>query len=463
LSLSITRSAAGTFVRTAALFLAVAMLAGSATAEPTDESTAQTAAPAQSTDTGAASDTSAPAAPKAAPTAPEATPPGATPGSIAPSAEEKIKATIPIYYLGKKYDEPLPLSVVEPIITDKGIQGARLAIEDANRVAPFTGYKYNLVEDIIPKKGDIVAKAKEILAKGDAFIVADLEPDDLIAVADLPEAKNSVLLNIRSSAEKLRQEDCRQNVFHIIPDYAMRADALGQYLIWKKWPRWFVLRGDTKGDKDYLAQLERTAKRYGGKIVKESVYPFPPGARNLTSGYQQVQGQIPQATEAAPDHDVLWVIDTNDDFGDYLMYRTYSPRPVVGTQGLKAEAWDPAYTESGANRLHSDFKKKVKRDMTERDYTGWLGVRTITDSVMRSGKTTPPGVKGFMLSKNFNLEGYKRIALNFRPWDHQMRQPIILGGTRVPVSTSPQEGFLHPTYTTDTLGYDKPETKCKFK
>ena len=44
-----------------------------------------------------------------------------------------------------------------------------------------------------------------------------------------------------------------------------------------------------------------------------------------------------------------------------------------------------------------------------------------------------------------------------------MRLRIILGGgTRVPVSTSPQEGFLHPKYITDTLGFDEPESKCKF-
>jgi ABC transporter substrate binding protein (PQQ-dependent alcohol dehydrogenase system) len=72
-------------------------------------------------------------------------------------------------------------------------------------------------------------------------------------VADLPEAKNSILVNIRSSAEALRQEQCRQNVFHIIPDSAMRADAIAQYLIWKKWPRGFVIRGDTQEDKDFVA------------------------------------------------------------------------------------------------------------------------------------------------------------------------------------------------------------------
>ena len=89
----------------------------------------------------------------------------------------------------------------------------------------------------------------------------------------------------------------------------------------------------------------------------------------------------------------------------------------------------------------------------------WQGSR---DSVMRSGETKVPELKEFLLSDQFKLEGFKGQAMSIRPWDHQMRQPIILGGgTRVPVSTSPQVGFLHETNLTDTLGFDKPETKCK--
>ncbi|ODS00666.1 hypothetical protein AUC71_03355 [Methyloceanibacter marginalis] len=167
------------------------------------------------------------------------------------------KKLMRVYYLGKEYDEPLPLSYAEEIITDKGIQGARLMEKEANQAGNFIGYEFKLEEGIVPKDGDVVAKAKEALAAGHRFILADLEPDDLLAVADLPEAKNALILNIRSSATKLRQEECRRNVFHIIPDYAMRADALAQYLIWKKWPRWFVIRRDTEKDQDYLAQVKR--------------------------------------------------------------------------------------------------------------------------------------------------------------------------------------------------------------
>jgi ABC transporter substrate binding protein (PQQ-dependent alcohol dehydrogenase system) len=386
------------------------------------------------------------------------------PGTAAPpSAGGQPAKTIRFVYLGKEYEEPLPLSYAEKPIPDKGVQGARLMIKEGNQAGNFVGYGFEMEEVILPQDGDVVAKAKEILAKGDTFIIADLEPADLLAVADLPEAKGSVIMNIRTSATSLRQEKCRSNVFHVIPDYAMRADAIAQYLIWKKWPRWYVIRRDTPQDQDYLAQVKRAAARFGGKVVGEKIYDLPPGARNLDSGHQQVQAQIPMITEEASDHDVMWVINSDDDFGDYLMYRTYLPRPVVGTQGLQATAWDKSYTESGGMHFQNAIPRLAKRPPVERDYTAWLGVRAITDSAMKSGKTAPQEVKAYLLSDQFKLEGFKGQAMSFRAWDHQMRQPIILGGgTRVPVSTSPQEGFLHPTNVTDTLGFDKPETKCKF-
>lgn len=396
---------------------------------------------------------------------PEATETPAKPGSTADEATSAGDTKpMRIYYLGKQYKEPLPLSYAEKLITDKGIQGARLSLQDANQAGNFLGQSFELDERIIPEDDDIVEAAKGIFAENGKFIVADLTPDDLLAVADLPGAKGAIIMNIRSSATKLRQEECRQNVFHIVPDYAMRADALAQYLIWKKWPKWYVLRRDTPEDQDYAEQVKRSAARYGGKVVEDQVYRLPPGARNLDSGHQQVQQQIPMETERAPGHDVVWVINSEDDFGDYLMYRTSTPRPIVGTQGLQATAWDKSYTESGGMRFQRALPELANRGPVERDYTAWLGLRALSNAALQTGKTKPNAIRKYLLSDDFKLEAYKGQALSFRDWDQQMRQPVILGGgTRVPVSTSPQEGFLHQTNLTDTLGFDKPESKCKLK
>jgi ABC transporter substrate binding protein (PQQ-dependent alcohol dehydrogenase system) len=66
-----------------------------------------------------------------------------------------------------------------------------------------------------------------------------------------------------------------------------------------------------------------------------------------------------------------------------------------------------------------------------------------------------------MTGPQMHLGAYKGQKLTVRDWDLQLRQPILLTDGRTIVSVSPQEGFLIPNSELDTLGYDRPETKCK--
>ena len=99
--------------------------------------------------------------------------------------------------------------LVDRVVTDNGVQGARFGIEENNKSGGFLGQTYSLAETILPADGDAVAAAKEILKDGPAIIVADLESKDLLAVADLPEAKRrtwpirSVTTSPRRNADSL--------------------------------------------------------------------------------------------------------------------------------------------------------------------------------------------------------------------------------------------------------------------
>lgn len=384
------------------------------------------------------------------------------PASPADAVAEAPRVQIPVFYLSKSYEEPEPLSLLDKIVTDSGIAGARLGVIDNNTTGDFLGYAFTLNEGVVPASGDVAAKAKEILAKGDALIVADLEPADLLAVADLPDAKGSVIMNIRSSDDALRQENCRYNVFHIIPDDAMRTDALAQYLIVKKWNRWFLVKGIAPADGEYAEDVKRSAQRFGGRVVDERTYSFDVGQRRTDSGHQQIQTQMPELTQGAPDHEVLWVSDTNEAFGEYLPYRTYDAKPVVGTQGLVAVAWHRSYEQYAGTQFQDSFEKQANRTATERDYTAWLGLRAFGEAATRSGGTDVAHIRDYIGSDRFKVAGFKGQQMSFRNWDHQLRQPILIASARALVSMSPQEGFLHEKYPTDTLGFDAPETKCHF-
>jgi len=381
-----------------------------------------------------------------------------------PSVEPQVMTVeAKMHYLGKLYKEPPPLSLLDKILTDEGVQGARVAVKENNMTGRLIGHRHDLVEHRLPEDADVLAKAKEIAAAGAELIILDLERADMLAVADLPEMVDRVLFNIRLSDDDLRMEQCRQNVFHLPPSWAMRADALSQYLLWKKWTKWFLIAGKGEKDQQYAAAIKRAAKKFNAKIVEEKEYKYDAGSRRVDSGHQQVQTQMPLLTQTRAEYDVIFVADAEESFGDYLMYRTFMPRPVVGSHGLMAVGWHRSFEQYAGTQMQNRFERAANRVMTERDYYGWLAVRTIGEAVLRTAKSDRTSIKEYLLSKDFAVAGFKGQGLTFRSWDQQMRQPILLSGPRSLVSISPQDGFLHKYFTTDMMGFDKPETKCRFQ
>jgi ABC transporter substrate binding protein (PQQ-dependent alcohol dehydrogenase system) len=386
--------------------------------------------------------------------------------AAAPAAAQDTPAdvaTIPIAYITERVKELPPFSLVDQPTADNGLMGARLGIEDNNTTGKFTKQKFTLDEAVVPDGGDVVAAFRDLLAKGHKFFVADLPAAQLLAIADVPEAKDTLIFNVQAKDDALRGEQCRANVLHTMPNYAILADGLAQYLMWKRWANWFLVVGTGDDDKLFAAALHRAADRFSATIVEERVFDATPGARRTDTGYAQIQKQIPVFSQDVSNYDVLVVSDERDIFGEYLQYRTWDARPVVGTQGLVPTTWHRSQEQWGATQMQNRFTKFAGRWMTERDYSAWLAVRSISEATTRTNKTDYASVNAYIRSPEFGVAGFKGQKLTFRDWDGQLRQPVLLAGPRTLVSVSPQEGYLHEFSELDTLGFDRPDTTCKLK
>lgn len=368
---------------------------------------------------------------------------------------------VPIVFLSRAEEPRLPLSFIDPVVEDPGVWGARLAIKDNQTTGSFLGHRYELIEDVIPAEADIAAAFAGHVAAGRRIFIADLRRDDLLTIARLPESADTLIFNGRIGDDDLRVETCFPQVFHTALSRAMRADALIQFLVWKKWTDVFLLAGTTESDKAYAAALRRSVKKFGADLVAEENYAYDPIARRTDSGHIQVQRQMPLATQAAgDDYDVLLAVDENELFGEYLPFNTYAPRPVAGTHGLVPMSWHRVQEQWGSTQFQRRFTKIAGRWMEERDYGAWLGVRSVGEAVTRTGSPDTKALRDYLRGPDFALGAFKGVGLSFRPWNQQMRQPVLLVNKRVLVSVSPQPGFLHQRTTLDSLGYDKPETDC---
>jgi ABC transporter substrate binding protein (PQQ-dependent alcohol dehydrogenase system) len=280
-------------------------------------------------------------------------------------------------------------------------------------------------------------------------------------LADAGRAEGCVLFNIKAPDDALRQRDCRDNVIHVAPSRSMLADALAQYLVWKKWSRWVLARGSHPEDVLLADAYRRAAKRFGARIVKELEYKDTGGARQTDSGVVQTQQQMPVFTQGLPEYDVLVAADENEVFAGYLPYRTWDARPVAGSAGLRPVSWDPSSESWGGRQLQERFARMAHRRMTEVDMQAWIAGRMIGEAASRSASTDPAQIMREMKGPEFGVAAYKGQRLTLRDWDRQLRQPILLSDGRNVVSVSPQPGFLHQATDLDTLGIDRPETKCQ--
>lgn len=369
--------------------------------------------------------------------------------------------TIGVGYLGIAGTRST-LSLVEQPADNDGVAGAKLAIEDNDTTGKFLGQRFTLEERRI-KRGEDVVQAATALAEHNGFIITDLPADALLKVADALRDRGTLLFNAGAIDERLREADCRGNVIHTAPTRSMLADALGQYLVWKRWPRWLLVVGSHDEDKLYADALRRAAMRFGAKIVQERTFEDTGGARRTDSGVTLIQRQMPVFTQQAPAYDVLVAADESEVFAAYLPYRTWDPRPVAGSAGLVPRSWDAAQDQWGATQMQNRFMKLNSRRMTALDMQAWTAVRMIGEATSRTNSGDVKKVTDFIKGPDFSVAAFKGTKLTLRDWNLQLRQPILLVDGRIVVSVSPQEGFLHQVSELDTLGYDRPESKCKLK
>lgn len=352
-----------------------------------------------------------------------------------------------------------PISRYEKFPEDNGFAGAQLADEDNGTTGTFLGHTYETMTVAVPPE-EADAALDAILADGIRFIILMADDADLARLADRAAQDGAVVFNAQAEGVALRDNECRANVLHVAPSRAMRADAVAQFALWKRWPRWFLIHGSNPEDQALADAYRRAAKKFGGRIAEEREFEDTGGSRRTDTGHVLVQRQLPVFTQDADDHEVVIAADESDVFAPYLPFHLWTPRPVMGAAGLRPVTIHGAHEAWGATQFQRRFEELTGRYIREEDYQVWLSLRVLGEAVIRTSSNDPQTILDYAISDEFELAAFKGVPVTFRPWNGQLRQPILLYDGRITVSVSPQDGFLHQVSPLDTLGLDKPESSC---
>jgi ABC transporter substrate binding protein (PQQ-dependent alcohol dehydrogenase system) len=335
------------------------------------------------------------------------------------------------------------------------LPGARLGLRDSRIIGRSLGIKFKLVERFLPRDADVAAAIEALRREAGArAFLLDLPAEALRAAAAKLAGAPVLLFNIRNRDDDLRSAVCTPNLFHAAPSYRMLSDALAQYLFKKGWTKALMLRGRSAADTAYAEAFRASGRRLRIEIVGDREF-------ELTNDPRKRDESNVALLTGGPDYDVIFIADQDGEFGRYVAYQSYLPRPLVGDQGLSPAAWHWTWERHGAPQLNQRFARiENGRRMAGADWAAWIAVKSVVAAIRKTGAAEFDGLRNFLTAPDTTIDGYKGAPSSFRAWNNQLRQPILLHTHNAVVARAPIEGFLHQVNYLDTLGYDRKESSC---
>ena len=335
-----------------------------------------------------------------------------------------------------------PFAAVETALKEVRFHGAAL------------GATFKLRRISARDRDDLLAQIAEANDGGVSFFIVDLPADLLHMVSKIHKDRDLLFFNISAREDLLRQASCAANLLHVIPSDAMVMDALAQFLAMRRWRKVLALVGPSERDRAINQAFGRSAKRFGLKIVASKPFILNNDPR------QRDKNNLVLITRSG-DYDVVFVADGDGEFARDVPYATARPRPVVGAEGLAATAWHWAWDRHGAPQLENRFERAANRPMRDVDWAAWLSIKAVAEAVQSQTSTDFTILRAHLASTALTLDGFKGNRLNFRPWNNQLRQPILIGTHNRVIARAPIDGFLHKDNNLDTLGFDQRENRCR--
>ena len=332
--------------------------------------------------------------------------------------------------------------------------GAELGVDDTTALTRVLPADFTLERIIAKSSADVAPAMLAALDAGTHFFLLDGPAEAFKPVAATLRGRDVLVFNVSEPDDSLRRDLCAAQFVHVYPSRAQLMDGLVQYVVSRKWRDLLVLQGPSPADAATAAALERSAQKFGARIVANE--HFKPG----TDPREREQNDPALLSAINRDFDVAFVADDAFDFARTVPYRLARPRPVVGSIDLEPVAWHWTWERNGAPQVNSRFDKKSGgRHMEGADWAAWLAIKMIVQSALRTGSADFGRQRAFILGDG-TFDGDKGLAMSVRRWDHQVRQAILLAAPYEVVAAAPVEGFLHRTNELDTLGDDEPESPC---
>lgn len=271
-------------------------------------------------------------------------------------------------------------------------------------------------------------------------IVGGFGTDQARALSAVAEEQKIPFLNIGAPNDTLRSEVCNRFTFHVEASAAMYLDALTGWFTHTGSRRWFFVFPETHEGRALYRRAQHALNNHslGGQEVGYAAVPERPSYREVMEGIRNTEADI-----------VLLLLDWRPQL-DFLGYYeaaslecdiTGLPYPVTQTRDFfrsiqdaapqqasdfRAALWEATLVDAGAKELNERFLERWGLPMDPPAWAAYQGVKILSDAITATATPSGPSLANFLESPETVFDVQKGIAVSFRSWDHQLRQPLYI-------------------------------------
>ena len=144
--------------------------------------------------------------------------------------------------------------------------------------------------------------------------------------------------------------------------------------------------------------------------------------------------------------------------------------PGPWPEGARAVAWHPALERFGAEQLNARWRARFGGAMDGMDdaaWAAWFAVKVAWEGSSRARSAEPARLASWLERADTRFDGHKGRPLSFRPWDHQLRQPLYVvagapGAETVAEVPPPPRGEESAAESLDRLGAGAEASACRW-
>ena len=333
--------------------------------------------------------------------------------------------------------EPVRASI-NRYIGDAARQGALMAEGPVSEEAARAGIRLVLGMANTPTVDSAFRAGRRFVESGIDALVGGIGLGQAEVLSSIAEEANVPFFNIGSSDITLAQA-CRKFIFHVSPSAAMYLDAMVSWGATQGYRRWFVVHENNAAGEQLRQRAVKAVDRHGGggqtvgaaAAEPEEAFYGPQLFAAEDAGADAILlllGDIDQVVFIAQQESVRVTIPvipfplTNTQTRAYIL--SFRPMAPETAPDYRIAMWDPSLAANGAGEFNDRYITRWGAAADPPAWSAYHAIQIVFEAVLAAGTVEGPAVADYLENSGAEFDVIKGPGVSFRPWDHQLRQPL---------------------------------------